>query len=76
MADQQGQRPPKAASAGQPDCFKCAFFQITWDKAFPYGCRAMGFKSRQIPSQEVLRTSGMPCLSFRPKPARGDQQGE
>ncbi len=50
-----------------PDCFKCRFLTITWNKDFPYACRGMGFKSRRIPSQEVFRSSGMPCQMFSPK---------
>ena len=30
----------------------------------PYGCRAMGFKSRRLPALEVLDIDGSPCVSF------------
>jgi len=46
------------------DCYRCRHFYITWQPAFPYGCRAMGFKSRHNPAQEVLQTSGVQCLYF------------
>ena len=49
------------------DCFKCEHFYITWDKRFPYGCRAMGFKTANIPSGDVCRASGEECLWFRHK---------
>lgn len=49
------------------DCFTCSNFYITWDKDFPYGCRAMGFKTRNMPSDEVYKASGENCLGFRPK---------
>lgn len=60
--------------AGQrPDCFKCRHFAITWEKGRSYACRAMGFKSREMPWRVVLRTSGRPCLAFSPKPGRSQR---
>ncbi|HBL24486.1 MAG TPA: uracil-DNA glycosylase [Deltaproteobacteria bacterium] len=50
-----------------PGCFSCIHFHITHDKGFPYGCKAMGFKSRLIPSREVLLSSGIECQMFAPK---------
>jgi len=52
------------------DCFACRHFYVTWDPDFPRGCRVMGFKSREIPSQVVRRASGMECLRFEPAPRR------
>ena len=49
------------------DCRRCRHFQITWDPAFPRGCLAMGFKTRQWPCVEVLNTSGDVCMKFQPK---------
>jgi hypothetical protein len=49
------------------DCFKCRHFFITWDKNFPRGCRALGFKSREIPSSMVFQASGKECLKFEKK---------
>jgi len=56
-------------SAGKEkiDCFRCKHFYITWDERHPKGCRAMGFKSREIPSVVVLRSSGMDCLRYEKK---------
>jgi hypothetical protein len=54
------------------DCRKCKHFEVTWDKSFPYGCKAMGFKTAFFPSLEVFRSSGVACLRFeqKPKPER------
>ncbi len=49
------------------DCFHCRYFYITWDRNFPRGCRAMGFKSKEMPHLEVLQASGMECLKFEKK---------
>jgi hypothetical protein len=49
------------------ECQKCKHYYITWDKNFPYGCRAMGFKGKKIPSQTVYKSSGMQCLMFEKK---------
>ena len=49
------------------NCFNCRHFSLTWELRFPYLCRAMGFKSRRMPSREVLEASGRPCLRFEAK---------
>ena len=49
------------------DCWQCRHHYITHDAGFPYGCQAMGFKSRRLPCLEVLAASGHPCLMFRRK---------
>ena len=48
-------------------CFDCRNFFITHEMAHPYGCRAMGFKSRELPCAAVYRSSGEPCLCREPK---------
>ncbi len=37
-----------------PNCLDCVHYFITYDARRPYGCRAMGFKSRHNPAQVVL----------------------
>jgi hypothetical protein len=49
------------------NCRKCKHFFITWDVKNPYGCRAMGFKGKKMPSLTVLKNSGKPCLLFDEK---------
>lgn len=48
-------------------CWECAHFSISWDKARRYQCNKLGFKSRNLPSIEVLQTDGRQCLSFSQK---------
>jgi len=49
-------------------CRQCRHFYITWEKRTPYGCHALGFKSRVIPLRAVERaTPGMDCQFFSPK---------
>lgn len=57
-------------SNSKPYCFKCRHLQITWEPGRPYACLAMGFRSRQIPWQVVLRSSGKPCMCYEAKPPR------
>jgi hypothetical protein len=52
------------AVAAEQRCTKCAHYFITYDVRFPYGCRLMGFKSRQLPQQEILRLTGIACQTF------------
>ena len=49
------------------DCFKCKHFYITWEQSFPRGCKAMGFKSKEMPSDVVFQSSGMECMRFEEK---------
>ncbi|MCS6765772.1 MAG: hypothetical protein MO847_04765 [Candidatus Protistobacter heckmanni] len=54
--DQQDDRPP--------GCMKCAHFYVTYEIKFPYGCKAMGFKSTRMPQEEVIASSNERCHSF------------
>ncbi len=49
------------------NCLNCRHYYVTWDKNFPRGCKAMGFKTRYSPAGEVYRSSGLRCLSYSPK---------
>lgn len=49
------------------DCLRCRYYYITWDKSFPYGCKAIGFKSQESPSAVVFKSSGIACLMFESK---------
>jgi hypothetical protein len=51
-------------------CHKCKHFHVTWDKDFPNGYKAMGFKSRDVPSIVVHQCSGMACLQYEQKNER------
>lgn len=51
----------------RPNCRKCKFFSITWDPEKPYGCKAMGFKGKALPSVTVRKSSGKDCLLFQEK---------
>lgn len=53
-----------------PNCWECCHLAITWDVRLPYGCKFMGFRSKVIPSLEVLRNDGRFCSAFSPKPAK------
>ena len=53
-----------------PNCWQCRHFAVSWDPNRPYLCRLMGFKSRVVPSLEVLRADGQRCRGYLPKPAQ------
>ena len=55
--------------ASQARCHRCAHYYITHDVHFPYGCRALDFKSRRQPMRDVADSSGQPCFYFAAKPA-------
>ncbi|KGP74199.1 uracil-DNA glycosylase [Pontibacillus yanchengensis Y32] len=49
------------------NCFQCKHFYTTWNPEFPRGCKAYGFKTKEIPSAYVLKVSGSPCFHFESK---------
>ena len=53
--------------ADRISCHKCKFFYVTWDNSFPYGCKAMGFKGKLIPSLMVFQASGQACMAYEKK---------
>jgi len=55
-------------------CVDCRHFFITHEPARPYGCRAMGFKSRELPCTVVLHSSGEPCLCREPRAASPESE--
>lgn len=59
------------------DCHRCRHYYVTWDQRFSHGCKAMNFKSRELPSIVVQRNSGEPCHYYSPKPtpSRGKTGG-
>ena len=57
-------------TADAPNCWQCRHFAVSWDPGRPYLCRLMGFKSRVVPSLEVLRADGQRCRGYLPKPAQ------
>jgi len=46
----------------------CIHLYTTWNKHFPYGCKAMGFKSARLPCEVVRQSSGQECLAYVQKP--------
>lgn len=51
-----------------PSCFGCRHMIVTYDVQRPYGCRAFGFTSRQLPALEIVASSGMRCQRHEPRP--------
>ncbi|MDA8165359.1 MAG: uracil-DNA glycosylase [Desulfobacteraceae bacterium] len=58
------------SDTARPSCFTCLHFYVTHQPAHPYGCRAMGFKSAQLPVIAVHASSGLPCQLHAPKPKK------
>jgi len=48
-------------------CRHCQYYYVTWDRKFPYGCKAFDFKSKQTPSLDVFQSSGQDCMKLKPK---------
>ena len=66
--------PPKPQAKPAENCYGCAHFFITWDKQFPYGCRKMDFRSKRLPSDDVLEADGQRCLARELKSDTGQRQ--
>lgn len=52
-------------------CQICRHYYVTWEPDHPHGCRAIGFKSKHMPSSVVRANSGSACLYFAPKARPG-----
>jgi hypothetical protein len=50
------------------DCFNCVHFAVTWEPNHPRSCKLFGFKTVQLPSIAVEKSSGEPCGGFQRKP--------
>lgn len=63
--------------SSRPVCIKCVHYFITYEPARPYGCRAMGFKSKKNPATVVFENSGIECQLFlaRKKDSGGSGSG-
>ena len=48
-------------------CCNCKHFYITYKPKFPYGCKAFGIISRNIPFLEIKQVSGTNCALFSKK---------
>lgn len=46
------------------NCKACKYYYITWDRNFPNGCKAYGFKCKEMPSVFVFKSSGDCCKGF------------
>ena len=58
-------------------CHKCLHYYVTWDQHFPHGCRAMDFKSKRLPINDVrLAMRGKDCLAFEMKKRKRRHQDQ
>ncbi len=58
-------------------CSKCKHYYVTWDQYFPHGCRAMSFKSKRMPINEVrMAMRGKDCLAFEMKKQKSHDQDQ
>lgn len=46
------------------NCLFCEHFHLTREARFPYGCRALGFKTFRMPSVDVFYASEKDCSLF------------
>ena len=42
-------------------CHGCVHYFVTYDRHRPYGCSLFGFKTKSLPSQLVIESTGMQC---------------
>lgn len=50
--------------ANKPNCKKCKYYFVTWDKRFPFGCKLFSVKSKQVPFIVVYQSLGKVCESY------------
>ena len=56
------------------NCFKCKHFSVTWEPEFPKACSLFGFKTKNLPSVDVVETTGAVCLGFERKETYKDKK--
>ena len=56
------------------DCLKCVYFANTWEPKYPRMCRLFGFKTSNMPSLTVYKSSGSPCTNFIKKEPKSLQK--
>jgi len=49
-------------------CGQCRHIAVSWDPRMPYSCLLMGFKSKNLPAIDVLRSDGRPCMGYVIRP--------
>jgi len=49
------------------NCFQCIHFATTWEPKHPRSCKFFGFKTAQLPSVDVEKSSGATCEAFEKK---------
>lgn len=59
-----GAMPMKPDDTAKINCLQCVYFSVTWDPKFPRSCRLYGFKSSDMPSKTVYKSSGSVCDGF------------
>jgi hypothetical protein len=59
--------PERERTEERVDCRRCRHFAVTYRMPRAYACRPFGFESAQIPSAEVLASSGETCRAFEPR---------
>lgn len=64
----------EAKKGERPNCFTCKHFFVSWNPAFPRGCRGLGFKGKEMPSQVVFRSSGMECMMYEEKRRKSKEE--
>jgi hypothetical protein len=42
-------------------CHGCVHYFVTYDRHRPYGCARFGFKTKSLPAQVVIESTGMQC---------------
>ncbi|HIG10286.1 MAG: uracil-DNA glycosylase [bacterium] len=57
-----------------PDCRACQHLFVTYEAAWPNGCRAFALKSRAWPAVLVRQSLGHPCRAFEHR-QQGGQAG-
>ncbi len=60
----------QAASAGKsaPNCLTCRHFYVTWERAYPRGCKVFGLKSKRLPSLVLFESTGYHCPVYEVAP--------
>lgn len=56
----------------KPNCLKCKYYYVTWEKGTPHGCKIYGIKSQNHPTQIVAAAGQGECQGYTPKAQKSE----
>jgi len=63
----------KSEKADIANCYQCEYFAVTWEPRLPKSCKLFGFKTKEMPSATVFKTTGSVCMGYMRKDGNSEK---